>query len=94
MFNINANLLNQTARQAQARINAVNEAEAMKILVHELQPNLIAAAEAGSFCAAWNYSGVSYNVVSIIVRKLTNDYGFTTLDDDYEMVMTIRWDAK
>ena len=90
-FNVNAHQLNDVANLANAKKLAEYEVEAMKILVHMIQPELIAAAEAGHFQAVWTYSGIRVEVIDIIVRKLNEDYGFTAHDDEYENYITICW---
>lgn len=90
-FNVNAHQLNEVANLANAKKLAGYEVEAMKILVHEIQPQLIAMAEAGHFQAVWTYSGIRVEVIDIIVRKLNEDYGFTAHDDEYENYITIYW---
>ena len=91
-FNVNAHQLTEVAILANAKKFAEYEAEAMRILVHVLQPKLIEAAEAGKFQAFWAYGcGIKADVINIIVRKLNEEYGFTVHDDEYENCMNIYW---
>ena len=91
-FNVNAHQLTEVATLAHAKKLAEYEAEAMKILVHMIQPELIAAAEAGKFQAFWAYGcRIKADVIDIIVRKLNEEYGFTVHNDEYENCMNIYW---
>ena len=91
-FNVNAHQLTEVANLVNAKKLAEYEVEAMKILVHEIQPKLIAMAEAGYFRAVWAYGcRIKADVIDIIVRKLNEDYGFTAHDDEYKNYLTIYW---
>lgn len=90
-FNVNAHQLTEIANLANAKRLAECEVEAMKILVHMIQPELIAAAEKGLYQLVWAYSGIKPDVIDIILRKLNEDYGFTANDDEYENYICIYW---
>ena len=90
-FNVNAHQLNDVATLANAKKLTEYEVEAMRILVHMIQPELIAAAEKGLYQLVWAYSGIKPDVIGIILRKLNEDYGFTAHDDEYENYLTIYW---
>jgi hypothetical protein len=91
-FNVNAHQLTEVANLANAKRLAEYEVEAMKILVHMIQPELIAAAEKGLYQLVWSYGcGIKADVIDIIARKLNEDYGFTAHDDEYENYLFICW---
>ena len=90
-FNVNAHQLTEVANLANAKKLAEYEVEAMKILIHVLQPELIAAAEKDLYQLVWAYSGIKPDVIDIILRKLNEDYGFTANDDEYENYIYIYW---